>query len=107
MISICHRWSTSFSSQEKLVRTFFENFADQKNDVCTSLAAANIGQQTNSQLRKIVPGTGTGRGEEAEAGTGKGTEVGSILSPKMKIKRWIRLARINIGLPSVTYTDSE
>ena len=101
---------------------FWKNFADQKKDVCLSLAAANIVKQSSRTssiiFKKIGTGTGSGTGTKTETGTGTGTGTGTeagigtgmgmvtVLAPNISIKRWIRLARINIGLPSVTYTES-
>ena len=81
------RWSTSLSSQDKFVETFWRNFTNQKKDVCMSLAAA---------------GAGAGAG----AGTGTGTGADTIHTADTTMKPWIRFARVNIGLPSVTYTES-
>jgi hypothetical protein len=99
---VVHRWSTSLTAQKRFVTSFWENFAQKKKDVCSSVAVANSSINANQKLTVI-----TGKGVTTPVATiTDDLQSISVCSPGNGIKRWIGLSRTTIGLPSTSYLDN-
>ena len=99
---VAHRWATSPAAQKKFVVNFWDAFARKKMDVRSAFTFANEVASAESNLdRKGSVNTLTAGGAAAAAAASSDKKM-----PPEVLKRWVRLARVNYGLPHITYSET-
>lgn len=91
---VAHSWSTPLCAQNRFLGTFLKEFL--------SVASKNNVLASVSKTYAIPPPTSN---SSSSAAGGIGGEGAAAAERELQVKKWIRLSRVVVGLPTVTYTE--